>query len=87
MKLKYVVYPGTVISQYDAQWHYITSDMLIRLYGVRPEECLVFDRNKLPHPRQIEMFLERARELNLIALYPQRDGDYTVPKMFTVVRV
>ena len=41
--IKYAVCPGRVISKTDRQVHYVTAPQLMRLYGLNPEECLVFD--------------------------------------------
>ena len=40
-KIKYVVFPGNVISKTDGQLHYIPAYDLISLYGVDPKECVI----------------------------------------------
>jgi hypothetical protein len=60
-----VVYPGYVRSVYDGQQHYIGARTLMRLYGVNPAECVVWDRERP------ETFLGRDVS-GLIPLYPQR---------------
>lgn len=74
---KYVVYPGHVISKADGDKHFIPSDYLMFLYGVKREECIVIT-SSMPPPlqRQAE---ERATALKCIPLYPKTSGDYTLP--------
>ena len=74
---KYVVYPGYVISKTDSDRHFIPSDYLMFLYGVKREECIVIT-SSMPPPvqRQAE---ERAAALKCIPLYPKTNGDYTLP--------
>lgn len=74
---KYVVYPGHVISKTDGDKHFIPSDYLMLLYGVKREECIVIT-SSMPQPlqRQAE---ERAVALKCIPLYPKTNGDYTLP--------
>jgi len=66
---KYAVYPGWVVSQHDGEYHYITADELIRLYGVPYSECVVI-RDKIS--------LTGRDVSQLIALRPKYKGNYTI---------
>ncbi|MGD8786208.1 MAG: hypothetical protein PVJ60_02195 [Phycisphaerales bacterium] len=64
---KYIVCPGWIISKNDGDHHYITADMLIRLYGVDRRECIIAD----------EGHFARAHDLDhLPRLWPLYDGNY-----------
>lgn len=63
--IKYLLHPGYVISKTDGDRHYITAKMLMKLYNVRPEECVVYFSYQ-PYPNQDE----------LIDLYPMASGKY-----------
>ncbi len=39
IRKKYIVYPGSVRSRNDGQFHHISFAKLCRLYGVDPKEC------------------------------------------------
>ncbi len=67
--IKYVVRPTRIISVNDGQTHYVGSQALIRLYGVNPRECIIYDE-RLPD--------ESARRLyaNLIWLQVRYRGNY-----------
>ena len=67
---KYLVVPGTVISKTDRQQHYISSEDLMRLYGVHPRECQVWLRGE-PKPKNTD---------DLLMLFPRYHGDYTLDK-------
>jgi len=43
MKPKYIICPGYVISKTDGQHHYIGAMRLIRLYGVDPRDCFIYE--------------------------------------------
>lgn len=77
MKPRYVVCPGEVTSQTDGQRHYIGAMQLMRLYGVRPEECEIYE----PAPWWTQSYyLEvEKRQQGMIRLYPRYDGDYSLP--------
>lgn len=47
---KYVVAPGWVRSENDGGMHYVDSTELMRLYGIRPDECLVIQSDRQMHP-------------------------------------
>lgn len=63
---KYLICPGWVVSENDGQRHFINSNQLIRLYGVKPEECSIA--------------ASKSREIgfskDLIRLRPRYDGNY-----------
>jgi hypothetical protein len=63
---KYLICPGYVASKYDRDRHYMTADQLMRHYGVKPEECVVFD-------------MKHKRREDLIELYPDYHGRYKLP--------
>ena len=68
---RYLVVPGMVISKSDGNAHYVTSADLIRLYRVRPYQCVVFYPMR---PGQTPE--EIALRDGLRILRPQYDGDY-----------
>lgn len=77
MSLKYAVHPGMVRSKTDGQRHFIPSIALMKLYGVRPEECLIVSR---ADPDKVYLDNEeKARKMGLIRLHPRYDWDYTLP--------
>ena len=77
MSLKYAVHPGMVRSKTDWQRHFIPSIALMKLYGVRPEECLVVSR--ADPSRVYEANRAKALRLSLIPLLPRYDGNYSLP--------
>ena len=70
MQKRYIVFPGRVPSRNDGQWHYIDAPSLMRLYRVRPEECMVVrgEAALLGLPK------------GLIPLVPRYDGNYELPE-------
>lgn len=74
----YVVCPGYVISETDGDKHYITGQMLIRLYELAPREYSIhrgFRRDQSPildPPPQ--------GEVQLVFLHPSRTGNYGRPE-------
>lgn len=40
--VKYILVPGTIVSQYDEDQHYINAARLAHLYGVSMDECVVW---------------------------------------------
>ena len=75
--VRYVLCPGMVTSQSDGQQHYIGPMALARLYGVRLDECEIYE----PAPQWTETAFRQAqaRTLGLIRLAPRYDGDYSLP--------
>ncbi len=65
-KRKYVVMPGYITSRQDGDEHYIGGRELMRLYGVRPDECYVL------RPGETGSGLPEG----LRVLRPRYDGDY-----------
>ena len=62
---KYLLHPGYVVSKTDGDRHYITSQMLMKLYNVSPKECVIYPPYR-PCPYQDK----------LIDLYPMASGKY-----------
>ena len=62
---RYLIVPGVVFSEYDGQRHYLDAVQLMLLYGVRPDECVVWGSGG---PYEY-----------LIRLAPRADGDYHLP--------
>jgi hypothetical protein len=70
--IKYILYPGRVISNGDGNVVGVTGMDLVRLYGVKPSECVYHDK---VHPRQLkEPPYSEAKKLA-----PRRDGVYRKP--------
>lgn len=79
-EIKYAVYPGYVRSQRDRDAHFIGAHQLMRLYGVRPEECLIVPERVPPgHERLHALLVERVESQGLIRLAPSYSGDYRIP--------
>ncbi|UTC29749.1 hypothetical protein BAJUN_01190 [Bajunvirus bajun] len=72
---KYLVIPGPMQSKTDGDWHDITASQLIRLYGVRSEECVIYDTQE----HRTQEILQRGRPLLLLVLAPRYDGEYRKP--------
>ena len=70
--VKYLVCPGTVISKSDGDEHFISAGQLMRLYGVKPTECVV-----MPTGSARRGWTEPA---GLIHLRPSYHGNYELPK-------
>lgn len=70
---KYLVVPGHVTSQNDGDVHYIGAWQLIRLYGVKREECVIWMEGGA-RPEGVNM------PDSLIVLKPRDDGNYERPK-------
>ena len=67
--IKYIVKQGYVVSNNDLQEHFITADVLIRLYGVSRKDCVIAPINK-----------KGFRNLDgLIELKPDSTGNYKIP--------
>lgn len=64
MKSRYLIMPDYVYSENDGQKHFIDAKRLIALYGVNPNECVIYDPNR----KQITS--------GLIVLGPLKDGKY-----------
>lgn len=66
---KYLVIGDYVISKSDGQRHYVTAKELVKLYGVKPSECELFETREPRDPRKVNT--------NLIVLKPLYNGDYS----------
>lgn len=77
-RYKYVVCPGRITSETDKQWHNVTADQLVLLYGVPRAECVIYDYDRAYK----DAVYERQNEwkLSLIKLFPRSDGKYVLPK-------
>lgn len=77
MGIKYVLFPGYVISQTDGDRHYIGPMQLAKLYHVDIQECTIYE----PAPWWTESYYRSMsiKILGLIKLYPRNDGNYQVP--------
>jgi len=69
MSIKYLVKPGYVTSQYDGDTHFVTFSQLIRLYGVKSNECINADTMQMTGNKD-------GWEDDLIVLEPRYDGEY-----------
>ena len=81
MTAKYALHPGPVTSKNDGDRHFIDAHTLARLYRVRPAECVVVPWGA-PAPgreRERELLLERIKRMELVHLYPDYHGRYTLP--------
>jgi hypothetical protein len=76
--VKYLVCPGIVKSVNDGQHHYIGPNMLMHLYGVKYDECKIYEPS--PNWLPIDYELSFERNINLIKLYPRSDGNYKIPE-------
>ncbi len=75
-KIKYLVFPGYVVSKNDGDMHFISARQLIRLYGVQVDQCLVASSD----PHTLNFFISRHHSLNkLINLKQDRSGNYKLP--------
>lgn len=69
---RFVLVPGFVRSINDGDEHYITANMLARLYGVSIAECIV------DNGRPLDLYGRNTQDLP--RLHPRRDGRYEMPK-------
>lgn len=58
-----MLHPSDVISKVDGDKHFISADMLAKLYGVHPRRCVISSA-----------LTKRAK--GFIHLYPQSSGNY-----------
>lgn len=65
---KYLICPGYVISKNDGDRHYISAHQLMRLYKVKPSECVISNDPDVP----------TSLLANLLPLRPRYDGDYCI---------
>lgn len=77
---RYLLCPGMVRSRADGDEHFVGARQLMRLYGLRPEQCLVMPEARPGQPCGLRRWLDGALERgDLIALRPRADGDYRLP--------
>lgn len=74
MKPLYVIHPGTVISRSDGQFHHVSAADLVRLYGLRPGEYVVYRK---PQPGEPEVIYRTPRPI--VHLHPDYNGVYRLP--------
>jgi len=72
--LKYILYPGEVVSMNDGDTHYVSSKNLIWLYDVDPTECVEMSKLSRDTPRNRELLS------TLTPLVPKFDGNYKIPE-------
>lgn len=77
---KYAVWPGLVTSKTDGQVHFISAAQLVMLYGVKWDECIVYDAARLYELPDSVRESRMAVAESLIPLRPRYDGNYTLPK-------
>ena len=66
--IKYILFPGPVISKYDGDLHYITASQLCELYNVNPMECITYNSDTMNKKEIIKSGLKQ--------LYPKYNGNY-----------
>ncbi len=69
--IKYIVYPGSMMSKNDNQIHHISAHQLICLYGVKREECIIASSTDR---------IQKMDSSHLTPLYPRYDGNYKLDK-------
>lgn len=76
--VKYLICPGEVISQTDGDIHFVSANQLMRLYKVRPDQCIVLPDVSPEPPRNNyrQLLLRRAKRGELKALRPSYTGNY-----------
>lgn len=72
--IKYVLFPGYVISKHDLDSHWISADRLAYLYGVDIRKCIVVDN------RRPSTSMGYRKMPNYVELYPDPSGKYELPK-------
>jgi len=75
--VRYVLCPGMVTSQTDGQQHYVGPMALAQLYGVRLNQCEIYEPS--PQWTEVEFRHAQVRTLGLIRLTPRCDGNYNLP--------
>lgn len=70
---KYVLCPDFVISKTDGDRHFISARQLAELYRVPMSECVIMPDMSDPRNRHWH------KPQGAIELYPQYNGDYTLP--------
>jgi hypothetical protein len=65
---KYILHPGNILSKNDGQLHHISPPVLARLYGVRMDRCVVFEK-----------MMRYKYPPDWVHLWPSYDGNYELP--------
>lgn len=78
MEKKYVVIADYVISKNDGDRHFITCNQLVKLYGVREEEC-IFMESSIRGKHWPPLGYYYLRHGPLIELRPRYHGNYNMP--------
>ena len=65
----YAVHPGYIQSKSDGDVHFIDAPTIIRLYGVEPDKCIVWEEN-------FGYYTDC-----LVHLYPTFDGNYSLERI------
>jgi hypothetical protein len=69
--IKYVIFPGKVVSQHDRDVHFVDAHTLMELYRVDPRECVIYYGDDRDRGKTFK---------GLITLHPRYDGNYEIPK-------
>ena len=76
---KYLIAPGHIISGSDGDKHYVNASMLMALYKVDREECVIDDIDS-------HKGYNFGRLSDLIVLRPRPDGDYRAKGCYSFVK-
>lgn len=76
---KYVVCGDWVYSKADEDEHYVRASELVRLYGLRMEDCILCESSQVETIRGLPKYLPILR--------PQYDGDYQLPMQYPEVKI
>ena len=77
---KYLVKPDYVQSKNDGQVHFVTCGKLVKLYGVNPKDCVLWNKN-IEDTYLNWHTLFNKQYGHLIWLTPSYHGDYTLPEI------
>jgi len=66
--IKYALHPGEIKSKIDGDIYYISSGQLIRLYQVKPNECILWENAEKEYKEYIH-------------LYPSYEGNYNIKEL------
>ncbi|HDR9259590.1 TPA: hypothetical protein QDB21_005612 [Burkholderia vietnamiensis] len=75
MKPAYVLHPGPITSATDGDSHYIDASALVRLYGLRDGEYVIYEP-----PRAFDRARSWRRDPyeGMTHLFPRADGNYSL---------
>lgn len=75
--IKYAICTGYIISKSDGDMHWLDASQLIKLYGIRREECIIIEEGDKNSERgYTSEFLD-----SLTYLRPRYNGDYLIPRL------